>query len=242
MARVGETGDPALLELFQAELDTHVPVLSEGLLALEKEGPQPKRLEALMRAAHSIKGAARIVGVETAVKVSHAMEDCLVAAQKSQITLDPDGVDVLLRGVDVLTTVKEGGITEEPALTALLTALTALREGRKPAPAVKAAPVPAPVEAARLRPDSLDTKGCEKLRRELLEYRQRGVTRYQFDLGGLPEIDPAGLALLVLFARLPCLDGSPPHLEVVALSPAMRQMFHLTRLDVAYGLPSGPGV
>ena len=56
----------------------------------------------MMRAAHSIKGAARVVGVEPAVSVAHVMEDCFVAAQKKAIALSPGDVDVLLRGVDLL--------------------------------------------------------------------------------------------------------------------------------------------
>src|SRR5437870_13386780 len=96
------TVDPALMDLFRAELETHLPALSEGLLALEKDAAQPERLEALMRAAHSIKGAAKIVGVEAAVQVAHALEDCFVAAQNGTITLTSDAVDVLLRGVDAL--------------------------------------------------------------------------------------------------------------------------------------------
>ena len=55
-----------------------------------------------MRAAHSIKGAARVVGVDPAVRVAHVMEDCFVAAQKGAIELSPGDVDVLLRGVDLL--------------------------------------------------------------------------------------------------------------------------------------------
>ena len=97
-----DTGDLAMLELFRAELDSHLPVLSEGLLALEKNSDQPKWFEAMMRAAHSIKGAARIVGVEGAVRVAHVLEDCFVAAQQRDICLGPGAVDVLLRGVDVL--------------------------------------------------------------------------------------------------------------------------------------------
>src|SRR5947209_1353267 len=94
--------DPALLDLFRAELETHLPALNEGLLALERDAAQPERLEALMRAAHSIKGAAKIVGVEAAVQVAHALEDCFVAAQNGAVTLTSDAVDVLLRGVDAL--------------------------------------------------------------------------------------------------------------------------------------------
>ena len=37
-----------------------------------------------MRAAHSIKGAARIVGIDAAVSVAHHMEDALVRIQKGQ--------------------------------------------------------------------------------------------------------------------------------------------------------------
>ena len=55
-----------------------------------------------MRAAHSIKGAAKIVGFDAAVQVSHHLEDCFVAAQRGQIKLGSDSVDVLLRGVDAL--------------------------------------------------------------------------------------------------------------------------------------------
>ena len=55
-----------------------------------------------MRAAHSLKGAARIVGLDAAVRVAHAMEDCFVAVQKGKLVLQPGHVDVLLRGVDLL--------------------------------------------------------------------------------------------------------------------------------------------
>ncbi|HEX4797124.1 MAG TPA: Hpt domain-containing protein, partial [Humisphaera sp.] len=76
--------EPAMLELFQAEMDTHIPVLNEGLLALEKNQAGGREIEGMMRAAHSIKGAAKIVGIEPAVRVAHAMEDCFTAAKESR--------------------------------------------------------------------------------------------------------------------------------------------------------------
>jgi two-component system chemotaxis sensor kinase CheA len=94
--------DPAILELFRAELETHLATLNAGLLSLERAADDLAQLEALMRAAHSIKGAANIVGLPDAVQVSHHMEDCFVAAQRGQLTLTSDSVDVLLRGVDAL--------------------------------------------------------------------------------------------------------------------------------------------
>jgi chemotaxis protein histidine kinase CheA len=94
--------DFAMLELFRAEVESHTQALNEGLLALEKDPGQHKLLESLMRAAHSIKGAARIVGVEDGVRLSHGMEDCLVAAQNGQIVLNSEAIDILLRGVDAI--------------------------------------------------------------------------------------------------------------------------------------------
>ena len=55
-----------------------------------------------MRAAHSLKGAARIVGVAVGVSVAHVMESCFVAAQEGRITLNQPQIDELLRGVDLL--------------------------------------------------------------------------------------------------------------------------------------------
>ena len=55
--------DASLLELFSLEAEAQTQVLSAGLLALERNPTQADQLEACMRAAHSLKGAARIVGV-----------------------------------------------------------------------------------------------------------------------------------------------------------------------------------
>jgi two-component system sensor histidine kinase and response regulator WspE len=93
----------SMLELFRLEVENQSGILTEGLLALEQEHADPARLEALMRAAHSLKGAARLVGLDLAVKVAHAMEDCLVAAQADSVLLTPQRIDVLLRGVDLLS-------------------------------------------------------------------------------------------------------------------------------------------
>jgi HPt (histidine-containing phosphotransfer) domain-containing protein len=81
--------DASLLELFSLEAEAQTQVLSAGLLALERNPTQADQLEACMRAAHSLKGAARIVGVDAGVSVSHVMEDCLVSAQEGRCTCNP---------------------------------------------------------------------------------------------------------------------------------------------------------
>jgi two-component system sensor histidine kinase and response regulator WspE len=93
----------SLMDLFRSEADGQVALLTEGLLALEDEAePSPAALESLMRAAHSLKGAARIVGLDAAVRVAHTLEDNFVAAQRGEFAIKTAHVDVLLKAVDLL--------------------------------------------------------------------------------------------------------------------------------------------
>ena len=92
----------SMLDLFRMEVEAQAQVLTLGLLALERDPKAADQLERCMRAAHSLKGAARIVGLSAGVSVTHAMEDCFVAAQQGRITLQQGRIDELLRGVDLL--------------------------------------------------------------------------------------------------------------------------------------------
>jgi two-component system sensor histidine kinase and response regulator WspE len=95
----------SMMDLFRMEAEERLSVLSQGLVALEGGGAPAELIEPLMRASHSLKGAARIVGLDAAVCVAHAMEDCLVAAQNGQTRLQSGHIDALLRGVDLLVQV-----------------------------------------------------------------------------------------------------------------------------------------
>jgi two-component system sensor histidine kinase and response regulator WspE len=110
----------SLLDLFRSEAEAQVANLTAGLLELERGGPDSRLvLEKLMRAAHSMKGAARIVNHDPAVGIAHAMEDCFVAAQKSRIRIGRQETDILLKGVDALTTVCKKKVSSAEEWTAL---------------------------------------------------------------------------------------------------------------------------
>jgi two-component system sensor histidine kinase and response regulator WspE len=100
----------SMLDLFRAEVETHASALEEGLVEIEGAPGDVEIIEPLMRAAHSIKGAARIVGLQPIVGLAHAMEDLLVSAQKGDVTLTSTAVDALLVGSDILRQV--GGLEE----------------------------------------------------------------------------------------------------------------------------------
>ncbi len=94
--------DGSMMDLFRLEVEAQVTLLNDGLLALEDHTQSGQALETLMRAAHSIKGAARIVALDAVVHLAHVMEDCFVAAQRKALVLQAEQVDVLLQGVDLL--------------------------------------------------------------------------------------------------------------------------------------------
>ena len=164
------TVDPALLELFRDEVHSGYAVLSEGLVRVEQLAGDPQAIEPLMRAAHSIKGAARIVAFPMVVQIAHALEDCLVAAQKGRVKLGADDVDLLLSGADLLqrlAATSAGDVAgEQAAAENFVTRVTRLAQGgpaaspslaaSAPAPAPAPAPGPAPAATAPA-PVSLST-------------------------------------------------------------------------------------
>jgi two-component system, chemotaxis family, sensor histidine kinase and response regulator WspE len=116
---------PSLIDLFREEARTQARVLNDGLLALDRTPRDAAALEACMRAAHSLKGAARIVGVQVGVELAHAMEDCFVAAQEDRALLDAAWIDELLRGVDIVARI--GNDEDESARDAVGTCVAALQ-------------------------------------------------------------------------------------------------------------------
>ncbi len=136
----GDLSGFSLIELFRMEAESHTATLSAGLVSVEETSATPEVIEPLMRAAHSLKGAARIVGLDAIVRIAHAMEDCFVDAQKGKLTLRSEHVDLLLRGVDMLARVAQLGEVEIEAwqteradeIDSLVTELHAAREGRLP--------------------------------------------------------------------------------------------------------------
>ncbi|MCR8661997.1 hybrid sensor histidine kinase/response regulator [Pseudomonas carnis] len=149
--------DASLLELFSLEADAQTQVLSAGLLALERNPTQADQLEACMRAAHSLKGAARIVGVDAGVSVAHVMEDCLVIAQEGRLYLQPEHIDALLQGTDLLMRIATPGNDVGPAdIEAYVALMERLLDPSQPiaTPAPKPEPIPAPrVDALLLEPE-----------------------------------------------------------------------------------------
>ena len=146
----------SMLDLFRLEVDGQREVLTSGLLSLERNPAAADQLEACMRAAHSLKGAARIVGLGAAVSVAHAMEDCFVAAQDGRLSLGKARVDLMFRGLDLLVRIANTPEAEAagwaasapPEVAAFQTELAAALETEAAAPSAAQASAAAPPEAS----------------------------------------------------------------------------------------------
>jgi two-component system, chemotaxis family, sensor kinase CheA len=141
-----------LMVTFLGELGDHVRALNEELLALEKEPEGPGRTErfkVLFRAAHSLKGAARSVGVGLVEDACHRLETILAAARDGPTPLGPDLFALLFATADALEEVgmrlrEQQDLSDSP-LAALLPRLEQAAGGRVPAPSPPRVPAPDPV-------------------------------------------------------------------------------------------------
>ena len=154
---VSDFADLSLLDLFRTEAENYTVILDTGLVEAEHD-QRAEKIEPLMRAAHSIKGAARIVGLDPVVSLAHAMEDILSSAQQGKLALSSHHIDLLLKGNDILKQLASldpeaipGWLNENLGRIEELSRI--IREGEssgpalsgeKPAPAVKTGPVPEP--------------------------------------------------------------------------------------------------
>lgn len=92
-----------LLSTFLDEADEHLAALESGLLRVSDGAPDLELLNAVFRAAHSIKGGSGLFGFEAMTRLTHALEQLLDRLRKGQLPTTRERIDLLLRAVDGLT-------------------------------------------------------------------------------------------------------------------------------------------
>ncbi|OGV96298.1 hypothetical protein A2W24_06220 [Microgenomates group bacterium RBG_16_45_19] len=131
-----------IISSFRAELAEHVQVLNDGLLAVEQQrvsgAEKEETLGNLFRAAHSLKGAARAVGVNAIEQLAHALEDVLGALQHNKLVSTPVMFTACYKAIDAIQATQvayEDGETTPPSQS--LQALVALEEFRSTAKSIQ---------------------------------------------------------------------------------------------------------
>ncbi|MHB8835397.1 MAG: chemotaxis protein CheW [Candidatus Methylomirabilia bacterium] len=159
-------------QLFLDECREHLHVMNRELLLLEQQG-ESSGVDALFRAAHSIKGMSGSMGYDAVVAVSHALEDILDRLRKKTLEADSGLMTLLYEGVDSLGALvaeieEQGGTHLEVAgLTARLRAASQ-RESAEPVrsqpvaePATEVAPPAAAVPETEAAPEIDAAPGVE---------------------------------------------------------------------------------
>ena len=241
----GETfNDAFMLEIFRSEVETHVESLTSGLLALERNPGDTSHIDEMMRGAHSIKGAARIVGIDPAVRIAHVMEDGFIAAQNGKLTLRPEHVDTLLRGVDMLNRIANGSKDPEVDWSPyageagpLVEQITAVLSGQSAPPSTRTAPsqnqgaefvqTTGPSNATLPEvtitvPRMFDAAAAEISRKEFISGLDAGASVIRIDLSNTHDLDATALALL---AAMPAqVTPGGPRLELVVAQGELQQV------------------
>ncbi len=119
--------DLELRTLFRAESEEHLQTLEQGLLQLEAEPNGPSVLEYLFRSAHSLKGAARMLGVTGLETLAHHFEDELGAARRGRKSITPEVVDRLYHGLDAMRRIALEASDGTPCEVDITTVLAQLR-------------------------------------------------------------------------------------------------------------------
>lgn len=92
-------------QFFQVFFDEAEELLAEKeklLLGVDVSSPDPEDLNAIFRAAHSIKGGASTFGLNDMTEVTHILENLLDKIRKGEMALTSDHVDAFLAAKDVL--------------------------------------------------------------------------------------------------------------------------------------------
>lgn len=153
-------------DTFFEEADELLAEMESHLLELDVDNPDVERLNAIFRAAHSIKGGAGTFGFEALQRTTHLLENLLDYTRRGELALRRDIVDTFLEAKDMLNdqldAYRQGGEPDPEALERICETLRrlALEElgedaGAEVAGAAPSAPAspepaadPAPAEAA----------------------------------------------------------------------------------------------
>lgn len=155
-----------ILCYFIEEAKEHLHTIEQGLLHLSSMVADADQISEVFRAAHSIKGSAAMLGLNSIQKIAHGLEDCLKILKEVSVDVDQKLESLLLEVFDSLNTLladlssanklsepETAQISEKcnPIIQELITHLEGLNQTPRmvsdlnrtvPKPATRAAPTP----------------------------------------------------------------------------------------------------
>jgi two-component system, chemotaxis family, sensor kinase CheA len=171
-------------EVFFDEAEELLAEAERLLLNIDVDSPDIEELNAIFRAAHSIKGGAATFGFMDMAGITHVLENLLDKIRKQEMALTMEHVDAFLAAKDVIKMQldghRHGSEVDATQVDEISATLKALSEGKTEAPAPAAAPAapePAAAQASAPAPALALTATAEE--------QASGIQVYDV---GLPEV------------------------------------------------------
>jgi chemosensory pili system protein ChpA (sensor histidine kinase/response regulator) len=147
-----------VLEFFVPEVEEHLQVVTECLLALETS-PTPEEIHRLFRAMHTIKGSAAQVGLHRISRVAHRAEDLIGRLRDGELQPSAAIIDICLESVDALKKFLYQQWSDEAAMQASVKSLLARIARLAPEDGdLLVAPTPEPTSVAPAEPQSIQVE------------------------------------------------------------------------------------
>src|SRR5690349_17515465 len=155
---------------FFDEAQEHLEAIEERAMTLGSGKQDPEVLNAIFRAAHSIKGGSGTFGFTQLTEATHEMETLFDGLRKGKGKADQSTVRLLLDACDIfkshLRRLKEGEKGNDPAMDALRAQLIGYRAGNATAApskkaAARAAAAPSKPKAKAEKPAAAKPKATE---------------------------------------------------------------------------------
>jgi two-component system, chemotaxis family, sensor kinase CheA len=165
-------------QVFFEEAEEHLEEMERLLITLDLAAPDNEDLNAIFRAAHSIKGGSGTFGFNDIAEVTHVLESLLDRARRHEIVLTSPMIDAFLRAKDVLRDLlaghRDGAEVDQTQVAQVCATLDALAKGPAVgATAAAAAPVPAraapPAAPVAVRDDGDPADPADAVLRVLLK-------------------------------------------------------------------------
>lgn len=181
-------------QFYQVFFDESDELLAEAehlLLELDIEQPSAEDLNAIFRAAHSIKGGAATFGMTDMTEVTHVLENLLDRIRKEEMKLTAEHVDVFLSAKDIIKMQldghRHGSAVDQEAVAEIKQILQNLAQadGHETVVPPKAVAAAAPVVEVREKVVAQDAPNARQATK---------IKQYQVQLPELPEKDVAALS------------------------------------------------
>lgn len=109
-----------IMGYFIEEAKDHLNTIEQGLLSLQNTMEDTEMVNEVFRAAHSVKGGAGMLGINSIHRTAHRLEDCLKVIQESPVKVDSQLESLFLQVFDTLEALVEQlqapfGLTDEIA-------------------------------------------------------------------------------------------------------------------------------